>query len=271
MPVSALILTLNEEKNLPGCIASLRWANDIVVLDSGSTDRTVELAASLGCRVFHRAFDNWSAHQRWAVRNLPFRHPWVLNIDADERVPGELAGEIAAAVAAPGCAAFRIRRRDYFQGVWLKHATFYPTWLVRLYRPPAVRFERLVNPVTCVEGPVGELRNHIDHWPFSKGIDHWVERHNAYSNFEAREYTGRRPLEWRGLFLPEPNRRRQALKSLFSRMPFRPAIKFAYLYLLHGGWLDGRAGFDYSVLQSFYEYLISVKVAELRGRSEKAA
>lgn len=265
MSVSALILTLNEEKNLPKCIASLAWVEDIVVLDSCSVDRTVEIATALGCRVFHRPFDNWSSHQNWAVRNLPFRHEWVLNIDADEQVSPELATEIAAALRAPGdTAAFQMRRKDFLHGVWLKHATFYPTWLVRLYRSPAVTFERLVNPVTRVDGNVGKLEHHIHHWPFSKGIGHWVERHNSYSSFEAREYTALRQVRCRELFSPDPNLRRQALKSMFGRLPFRPAIKFAYLYLFHGGWLDGREGFHYSLLQSFYEYMISMKVAELR-------
>ena len=141
-PVSALILTLNEEVNLPRCIESLQWVDDIIVLDSGSKDVTVDIAKALGCRVFHRPFDNWSSHQNWAVKHLPFRHSWVLNIDADEVVTPELREELSGIATCPnpvGFAALRMRRRDYFHGVWLKHSTFYPTWLVRFYRPEAIR------------------------------------------------------------------------------------------------------------------------------------
>lgn len=266
-PVSALILTLNEEVNLPRCIESLQWVDDIIVLDSGSKDATVEIAKALGCRVFHRPFDNWSSHQNWAVKHLPFRHSWVLNIDADEVVTPELREELSGIATCPnpvGFAALRMRRRDYFHGVWLKHSTFYPTWLVRFYRPEAIRFERLVNPVTIAEGATGSLQGHIDHQPFSKGIAHWVERHNSYSTFEAQEYLNRGEWRWSMISSRDPNVRRRALKSLFSRLPCRPVMKFCYLYLFHLGFLDGLPGFQYCALQSFYEFMISLKTRELR-------
>jgi glycosyltransferase involved in cell wall biosynthesis len=136
MAVSAFIMTRDEEINLEACLRSVAWCDDVVVLDSGSTDGTLAIAQRWSCRVFQRTFDNWSSHQNWGLRNLPFRHPWVLNVDADERVAPELAEEIAAATEHPdGSVAFRMRRKDYFRGVWLRHATFYPTWLIRLYRP----------------------------------------------------------------------------------------------------------------------------------------
>jgi len=261
-PISVLILTKNEETNILGCIDSVCWSDDIVILDSGSSDSTVSLAKSRGCRVFHRPFDNWADHQNWAVRNVSFLHPWVFNIDADERVGAECTGEMVAAVAADGPVAFRLRRKDYFRGVWLKHATFYPTWLIRLYRPASVEFQRLVNPVTVVAGPVGNLQTHIEHWPFSKGISYWLERHNSYSTFESIEYLKRPSVSVRNLFSRDSNRRRQTLKGMFVRMPARPLLKFLYLYLLHLGFLDGRSGLHYCLLQSFYELMISLKVIE---------
>ena len=137
--ISVLILTLNEEINIEACVRSISWCDDIIVLDSGSTDSTVEIAELLGCRVFHRKFDNWSQHQNWAIRNLPFRHEWVFNLDADERVDGDLAEELAAAASNPhGCVAFKMRRKDFFRDTWLKHATFYPTWFTRSDRKSRV-------------------------------------------------------------------------------------------------------------------------------------
>lgn len=266
-PISVLILTLNEEVNLRSCVESLRWADDILVLDSGSQDATIRIAQDLGCRVFHRPFDNWSSHQNWALRHLPFRYGWVLNVDADEVVTPELRLElqdVAANSLQNRCAAYRMRRRDYFDNVWLKHSTFYPTWLVRFYRPESIRFERLVNPVAIVDGETGSFRGHLDHQPFSKGITHWVERHNSYSTFEAQEYLRRDGWRWEMLSSADPNIRRRALKAIFSRLPCRPFMKFIYLYFVHLGFLDGLPGLHYCALQSFYEFMISLKKGELR-------
>src|SRR5580704_4491408 len=157
MTVSVLVLTLNEGINIGPCLDSLSWSNDIVVLDSLSKDDTTRIAASRGARVVERAFDNWSAHQNWAMKSIEFRNPWVLYFDADERCPAELRDEVLRRATAT-CAesAFRIRRKDFFMGRWLKHAQLYPTWLVRLVRPERIRYERLVNPVAVVEGPTAE-------------------------------------------------------------------------------------------------------------------
>ncbi len=267
--ISVLILTLNEESNIGGCLDSLAWSDDIVVLDSLSTDRTQQLAREHGARVIERKFDNWSSHQNWAVRNIEFRHPWVLYLDADERCPDDLRAEaLARAVGAAGESAFRIRRKDYFMGRWLKHAQLYPTWFVRLFRPDRIRYERLVNPVAIVDGPIGELASHIIHYPFSHGVSHWIARHNRYSDMEAIE--ARKASDQTtspGMLLSaDPNLRRRAMKDVFFRMPARPVVKFLYYYLWRRGFLDGRAGFTYATLQAFYEYMISCKSQELERR-----
>ena len=272
MSVSVLILTLNEESNLEACLDALAWCDDVVVYDSMSTDRTVAIAEQRGCRVVRRAFDNWSAHQNWGVTHIDFRHPWVLYVDADERCTDELRQEIlrVARADAPE-AAFRLRRKDFFMGRWLRHAQLYPTWIVRLFRPERIRYERLVNPVAIVDGPIGELQGHLDHYPFSHGVAHWVARHNRYSDMEAVEAAraaggARTPV--RAVLSADPNERRRALKDLFLRMPARPLVKFVYYYFVRRGFLDGRAGFTYSILQAFYEYLISCKLSELRRREQ---
>jgi glycosyltransferase involved in cell wall biosynthesis len=267
VPVSVFIMTLNEESNLRRCVESLQWADDIIVVDSASTDNTHQLARDLGCRVVTKKLVNWSEHQNWAIRNLPFRHQWVLNIDADEIVPPDLALEIEQAIQTDSRAvAYRFRRKDYFLGTWLKHASFYPLWLTRLYKPEYVFFERLVNPVTKVAGPVQDLEGHLIHHPFSKGISHWFERHNSYSSFEALEYHRAEPADTKGIFDRDVNVRRKALKQLFTRLPFRPVVKFSFLYFAKLGFLDGRAGLYYSIMQAFYEFMISVKLVELSNR-----
>jgi glycosyltransferase involved in cell wall biosynthesis len=263
--VSVLILTLNEETNIAACLESLSWCDDVVVFDSLSTDRTRAIAEERGARVVTRVFDNWSAHQNWAVTHIEFRYPWVLYLDADERCQPELRDDVLhrAREDAPE-AAFRIRRKDFFMGRWLKHAQLYPSWFVRLFRPQRIRYERLVNPVAVVDGPIGELDGHIIHYPFSHGISHWVARHNRYSDMEAIEAAKVRETRTSGsVWSRDPNERRRALKDIFFQLPARPLIKFLYYYGWRRGFLDGRAGFTYATLQAFYEYLIVCKGVEL--------
>jgi glycosyltransferase involved in cell wall biosynthesis len=274
--ISVLVLTKNEEQDLPGCLASVAWSDDVHVLDSMSTDRTVEVAREHGAQVTERAFDNWAAHQNWALKNVPFRHPWVFYIDADERVTPELREAMQTAVHTPGEAvAFQVERRDFLMGTWLRHVQV-SAFYMRLFRAEKMRYERLVNPVSIPSGPVGRVRGYLDHFPFSKGISHWITRHNSYSTFEAeqiiedlradREGTAEVSL-MAALFEKDFHRRRYHQKALFYRLPGRPFAKFLLLYFVKRGFLDGRAGLTYSVLQSVYEYFIVLKTRELRGRA----
>jgi glycosyltransferase involved in cell wall biosynthesis len=270
MNISILILTFNEEINIGECLDTLSWSNDIVVFDSLSNDATARIAVERGARVVQRPFDNWSSHQNWAVQTIEFRHPWVLYVDADERCPFELRDEVLAR-ALPNApeSAFRVRRKDFYMGKWLRHAQLYPTWFVRLFRPQRIRYERLVNPVALVDGPVGKLDAHLLHYPFSHGASHWIARHNNYSDFEARELFRLRSgvsVASARPFSPDPNERRRALKDLFFRLPARPLIKFMYYYIWRRGFLDGRPGLTYSTLQAIYEYMIDCKYRELRRR-----
>ena len=270
MPVSVLLLTLNEEINISDCLSSVSWSDDIVVLDSYSSDRTPEIARTMNVRVIKRRFDNWASHQNWAMSNIDFKHPWVLYLDADERCDIELREEIVSRTSeASPFSAFRIRRKDFYLGRWLKHAQLYPTWLIRLLRPNHVRYERLVNPVAIVNGPVGRLEGHIIHFPFSHGLSHWIARHNVYSDFEAEEMTRSNSVKLKITegFSSDPNVRRRALKEVFSRLPARPLIKFVHYFVLRRGFLDGRAGFRYATLQAIYEYMISCKYDELKRKN----
>ena len=177
--ISVLILTRNEQQDLPGCLASVAWSDDIHVLDSISTDDTVVIAQAAGARVTQRPFDNWAAHQNWALANLPFRHPWVFYLDADERVTPELAHNLQAAAASPGDnVAFRVQRRDFLNQTWLKHVQASPFYL-RLFQPRHMRYERLVTPISIADGPTSTVTGFLDHYPFSKGYTHWLNRHNS--------------------------------------------------------------------------------------------
>ena len=276
MTVSILILTKNEEQDLLGCLQSVAWSNDIVLYDSCSTDRTQEIAASAGARIIERPFDNWASHQNWGLRNITFRNPWVFYIDADERLTPEAAYELQAIASNPDprFVAYRIRRRDFFQGRQLRYVQTSPLY-IRLFRPEFVHYERLVNPVTVVDGPVGDLQHLLDHYPFSKGLSHWIARHNSYSSFEAQQILQNRasqePFSLPAAFFERDfNRRRFHQKELFYRLPARPLFKFLLLYILKRGFLDGRPGFTYALLQSIYEAMIVLKVQEISDQSSKA-
>jgi glycosyltransferase involved in cell wall biosynthesis len=276
--ISVLILTKDEKQNLPGCLKSVAWSDDVHVYDSFSSDTTLEIVEAAGAHVTQRVFDNWSAHQNWGLHNIPFRYPWVFYIDADERMTPELVASVRQAVANPeDKVAFRMQRRDYMLGTWLKHVQTSPFY-IRLFRPEKMHYERLVNPISIPDGPVGELRGYLDHFPFSKGIRQWVDRHNSYSTLEAQQIFTNRSAHHsfslkRALFAKDFNEKRFHQKELFYRLPTRPLLKFLLLYVGKRGFLDGNAGFTYAMLQSFYEYMIVLKTRELEyaARSEPVA
>jgi glycosyltransferase involved in cell wall biosynthesis len=266
--ISVLILTKNEERDLPGALASVAWSDDIHVFDSQSTDATAEIARAAGAHLHTRAFDDYATHRNAAFQ-VPFKHPWVFLLDADERPTAELSAEMQRVVAeAPASTAgFRLRRRDFLFGRWLKHAQISP-YYIRLVRPERAKYTRAINEVLEVDGPVAELLHPLDHFPFSKGIAHWVAKHNTYSTMEAelivRQQGLQNPSLRTALRDPEFHTRRLHQKALFYRLPGRPLLKWCYMMFLRGAILDGAAGVTYATLQSIYEYLIVLKTKELR-------
>ncbi|HEY0263116.1 MAG TPA: glycosyltransferase family 2 protein [Granulicella sp.] len=269
--ISVLILTKNEQADLPGCLASVAWSDDVYVFDSYSTDETVAIAKTAGAQVAQRVFDDYATHRNAGLA-LPFRHPWVLLLDADERPTPELAAEMQQAVASasPETSGFRLRRRDFLFGTWLKHAQISPFY-IRLVRPERSRYTRAINEVIEVEGPIAELAAPFDHFPFSKGIAHWVNKHNVYSTMEAelivRQQGLQNPSLRTALLDKDFHTRRLHQKALFYKLPGRPLIKWLYMLLLRRAILDGYAGLTYATLQSIYEYLIVLKTRELRRGS----
>ncbi|MGA2190456.1 MAG: glycosyltransferase family 2 protein [Steroidobacteraceae bacterium] len=272
--ISVLILTLNEEINLAACMDSCAWCDDIIVFDSFSGDRTREIAAMKNARFIQRRFDNYAAQRNAALTEVQFKHPWVLMIDADERVPNDLAAEMQRAVANADTdtALFRMRRKDFFLGRWLRRSSGYPTWFGRLMRLGRVRVEREINEEYIADGKVVHLRAHLLHYPFNKGIAHWYERHNVYSSMEAQAKIRSRnaALSPQALLSGDPIERRRVLKRLGYRLPMRPALVFLYLYVVRLGFLDGRAGLTFSRMRASYELLIDLKVLEAERRRSGA-
>ena len=272
--ISVLILTLNEEANLAECLESCSWCDDIVVFDSFSTDRTPEIALLGGVRFFQRRFDNYAAQRNAGMTEVEYKHPWVLMVDADERTPMDLVAESQRRVAGAddGTVMFRMRRKDFFLGRWLRRSSGYPTWFGRLVRVGRVRVEREVNEEYIADGAIAYLEAHLHHYPFNKGIAYWYERHNRYSTMEALAQVQEAQAPWsmKSLMSADPNERRRALKRLAYRLPMRPGLVFLYWYVIRLGFLDGRAGLAFSSMRATYELFIDLKVLEADRRRSGA-
>lgn len=273
LPVSVIVPTRNEERNLAACLDGLAFADELIVYDSYSDDSTLEIAQSKGARIVQRAFDVFSTHKNWAIDNIDFAHDWLLIVDADERVSPALATEIAAVVRRNdpnGPAGYYIARQNFFAGRWIRHCGMYPDYQLRLFRRGRARYEnRIVHEHMQVDGSTGKLKNHFVHRD-DKGIERYIDRHNVYSSLEAVEIhrllNGRsgdtiQPNFWKG----GPPRRRALKNFAYRYLPMRSFFVFLYMYLAKAGFLDGRIGFRYCLLRAIYEYQIGAKLIELRN------
>jgi glycosyltransferase involved in cell wall biosynthesis len=269
--VSVLLLTMNEEVNIHLCLEGVKWADEIFVLDSGSTDKTIEICREYTDKIYSRKFDNWSSQLNWALDNLPFRNDWLFNVDADEIVANGLALEIiqAADRAGDDVTAYWVRRRFMFLGKWLRYSALYKTWILRMFRHKRLRFQRLVNPVPVYRGGDAYFTNDLIH-DDRKGFSALVARHNSYSTYEAMEsfrrlYPAYLTDEERSATLSDDSAIKKK-KRVFERLPLftRPPIRFAYMYFVSLGFLDGVPGFIYSFFKLCYEFFICVKIYELK-------
>ncbi|HTV48110.1 MAG TPA: glycosyltransferase family 2 protein [Phycisphaerae bacterium] len=270
--ISVLIITYNEEINIARCLDSLKWSDDILVLDSFSTDRTVEIATAKGARILKNRFVNFAQQRNFGLINGNLKHDWILHLDADEVVTPELQRELQENATGGKKDAYRLASKMIFQGRWLKHSGLYPSYQVRFGKRDRLNFIQAGHGQRESLPPetIGTLREPLLHYSFSKGIQDWLERHNRYSTTEAEKFlenTGVQKVDWAGLFSDAP-RRRRALKDISGFLPCRSALRFIYMYFLRLGFLDGRAGFTYCRLLAIYEYFIVLKIREFLRKKD---
>jgi glycosyltransferase involved in cell wall biosynthesis len=269
-PVSVVILAKNEAVNIRRCIEAVNWwCDDILVVDDHSTDDTVKIAESCGARVVNHEFASFAAQRNWAMVNCEFRHDWILHLDADEVGTVEFHRGVQQAVqlASQQCSAFKLCRKTMLMGQWLKYSDGFPVWIMRLVRRGAAEFEDSGHgevAVPDVDGDVREIREPFCHFAFSKGLSNWIERHNRYSSCEAAlEAEHARRIRWSGLLSRDKAMRRYEQRKLSRQLPFRPTLRFLYQYVLKFGFLDGRAGWEFSRMMATYEGWIVAKRNEL--------
>ncbi|MDX2146995.1 MAG: glycosyltransferase family 2 protein [Planctomycetota bacterium] len=270
--VSVLVLTKNEEMNIASCLRSLAFSDDVVVLDSGSTDRTVEIARAFpNVRVVTRPFDTEYLQRNHGLHGIQYKNKWVYVCDADERVPAELAAELSAIASDPANphAAYRLRYRNMFMGQWLRRCSGAGVWLIRMVQPALARYEvRQTNVHPIVEGTIGEISGRFDHYSFNAGLIRWFRKHNYYSDREAIEAVRVRDsglAKVGDVRSSDPIVRRRAMKNLSFFLPARGVWRFANDFFIRGGARDGKAGFLYCTLIAMYEYWIELKTKEQRA------
>lgn len=272
VPVSVMVFTLNEAANLPRCLASLRWCSDVIVVDSFSADDTQAICASHGARFFQNRFEGFGTQRNWALDHARPLHHWILILDADERVPPELAAELGeiASTDLPDFAAYQVRRRFHMWGRWLRHSSLYPTWVVRFIRAGRVRYEDRGHAETqTVQGRIGDLRHDLIDENL-KGIDEWFERQNRYASKDARfEFQSRMSgIRARDLLSRDALVRRAAIKRFAARLPARGLIYFLYSYVWRRGFLDGRDGFVFCRMRALYQTQVAIKVFDLERQAK---
>ena len=277
VPVSLLIPCKNEENNIARCIQSVQWVNEIFVVDSESSDKTIEIAESLGAKVVQFKYEGgWPKKKNWALENLPFTNEWVLILDADECLPPKAQNEIEEIVSNTHekHSGYWINRRYFFLGKPLKHA-YFPNWNLRLFKHKLGRYEKITDLSTnsgdheihehvVVQGSSGKLNSIMDHHAFPT-IESFVEKHNRYSNWEAVVESSTTDDE--SSLQHDGVRGKRKLRRIFRKLPFRPTLRFLYVFLWQRGILDGWRGYVFSRLHAQYEYLSAAKAkAILRSR-----
>ena len=273
-PVSVVVLTLNEEPNIRRCLSSVGWADQVVVVDSGSTDGTVAAAKSMGAEVVEQPWLGFSAQRDFALRMPLLRHDWVYFVDADEWVSPQLAAEIAVKLADPQCAGFAHRLRLVYMSTWIRHCGWYTgSWRLRLTDRRHTRYD--ASPVgerPCVTGRIRRLDNDIVDED-RKGLSIWLHKHVRYAELEAGRRRSAAPLGERARLLREAGGStplgRGILKELvFPGVPAKPAALFLYMYIVRLGFLDGMAGLRFCLYHAWFELSVSSLQAEVRRREE---
>jgi len=267
---SIYILTYNEEIDIADCIESAQQlCDDIIVVDSYSSDRTIEIARRYPVQIVQHTFERHGLQRTWMLKEVATKHDWVYILEADERMTPQLFSECLEAIKNPAHVGYYVAERVIFMDQWIRYSTQYPRYQLRLLHKEKVYFDDYGHTEREVyHGSTGFLKETYPHYTCSKGFSRWFDKHNRYSSDEALETihqleTG--TVNWQQLFFGSSEvARRRALKNLSLRLPGRPLVRFIYMYFLLGGILDGQAGFTWCVLQAFYEYMILLKVWEIR-------
>ena len=276
VPVTAAVLTRDEEPNIARCLSSLRWAAQVVVVDSGSTDNTVQIARSLGADVVEQPWLGFSEQREFTLRLPEIRHDWVYFVDADEWVSPQLAAEIGERLARPDCAGFSHRLRLVFQGSWIRHCGWYAgSWVVRLVDRRYTKFDGSpVGERAQVDGPVRCLANDIVDED-RKGLAAWLHKHVRYAQLERDRRGAPVPVRQRIHRFRSRDRgdtrplTRAVLKDLiYPSLPAKPVMTFIYMYLARLGILDGRAGLRFCFFHAWYQAVVSGLQAEAEMRTE---
>lgn len=278
--VALIILTYNEEANIAQALDSVAgWANEIFILDSLSTDRTLEIARQYRCHIAQNKFESYAKQRNYTLDHLPIHSEWVFFLDADEWLADALKQEISSLITtSPEENGFYINRRLIWMGRWIRRG-YYPSWILRLFRHGKGRCEdRAVNEHLIVEGKTGQLRNDFVHED-RKGVTEWIAKHNGYATREAlelfntRSAAGYREIDVR-LFGTQAQRKRWLRYKIWNRLPplIRPFCYFFHRYVLAGGFLDGKEAFVYHFLQAlWYPLLIDVKYLELKKQNQSTS
>lgn len=253
--VSVFIMTLNEAANIDRCLESVRWSNDVVVLDSFSQDGTPELAAAYhNVRLFQRPFDDYSGQRNCGVRQIPYRNAWLLVLDADEVVESSLAQELLGLVRSGQDLdkdVFLLRRKVFIGDRWIRGNIANDFWIARVVRPTRVRYEGAVHERVRFDGRCGCLKHALEHHQFTNGVENWKARRYRYAIIEAAALasgvTGSVVLD---LFCADTLRRRVAIKSVFYMLPARWLFYFFYNFLFKFPYRDGAVGLGYLFLET---------------------
>ena len=274
--LSVLILARNEERNLEDCLKTLTpWCRDIHLVDSLSTDATVQIAERYHVHVHQHAFEGHTRQRTWALKNVPFAEEWVFALDADHRVTPELRDELIRTFASPpqGVDGFYVKRRQIFRGRWIRHGGYYPKYMLKIFRAhKAFLDDHEFDYRFYVDGQTAKLRNDILEANRNEdSISFFIEKHNRFATEQAVEELKRRNgrLEYlvRPAFFGNPDQRTLWLKKIWYGLPLylRPFLIFFYRYFLRLGFLDGKEGFIFFFLQSFwFRLVVDIRIQELQ-------
>lgn len=263
--VSGVILTKDEEQYLPGALRSLSWCDEVLVVDSNSTDRTCDIAKEMGARVIVHPFSNHGEQYNVGIDNA--QSEWIFLLDADERVTGALAAEVRTELQQPRADVYYVPRRNYFFGRWIRFGGLYPDASIRLLRQGAARYEiRQTHPRIVTTRPTGRFRAPMTHLAY-RGVDEYIDKLNRYTSWHAiaRLSEMQSHRSWLEI-VRSPVPPWHKLRDVTELWPGRPALRFILTYFLRLGLLDGRPGFRLAVLAAVHEYLTSLKLEELEAR-----